>query len=216
MRSVRFTSAWVLRLVLSPLAAGFAQYVRVMDWIVERGVEKIPDGYFVRTRHSGGAVEYVFESGSAVRPAAGGFVLVLGQGPIGLMFTMLVKRTGATGSHRYYCRAARHCAALRGRIRLGSARHRTSRVKRNGSPDGRGADIVIVAASAPGIVQQAIACSRPGIADSAVRANSHRRSASKRPAPICALENECCSVATVLPWTFRRNRPIWCLAGSCR
>jgi L-iditol 2-dehydrogenase len=28
--------------------------------------------------------------------------------------------------------------------------------------DGRGADIVIVAASAPGIVEQAIACSRPG------------------------------------------------------
>ena len=28
--------------------------------------------------------------------------------------------------------------------------------------DGRGADLVIVAASAPGIVEQAIACSRPG------------------------------------------------------
>ena len=27
-----------------PAGGGFAQYVRVMDWIVERGVEKIPDG----------------------------------------------------------------------------------------------------------------------------------------------------------------------------
>src|ERR1700748_3147749 len=27
-----------------PAGGGFAQYVRVMDWIVDRGVEKIPDG----------------------------------------------------------------------------------------------------------------------------------------------------------------------------
>ena len=27
-----------------PAGGGFAQYVRVMDWIVERGVERIPDG----------------------------------------------------------------------------------------------------------------------------------------------------------------------------
>jgi len=27
-----------------PAGGGFSQYVRVMDWIVDRGVEKIPDG----------------------------------------------------------------------------------------------------------------------------------------------------------------------------
>ena len=27
-----------------PAGGGFSQYVRVMDWIVERGIEKIPDG----------------------------------------------------------------------------------------------------------------------------------------------------------------------------
>jgi len=27
-----------------PAGGGFAQYVRVMDWIVDRGVEKIPEG----------------------------------------------------------------------------------------------------------------------------------------------------------------------------
>jgi L-iditol 2-dehydrogenase len=35
-----------------PAGGGFAQYVRVMDWIVERGVEKIPDG----VPESGGSV----------------------------------------------------------------------------------------------------------------------------------------------------------------
>ena len=28
-----------------PAGGGFSQYVRVMDWIVQRGVEKIPDGF---------------------------------------------------------------------------------------------------------------------------------------------------------------------------
>ena len=27
-----------------PAGGGFSQYVRVMDWIVDRGIEKIPDG----------------------------------------------------------------------------------------------------------------------------------------------------------------------------
>ena len=48
---------------------------------------------------------------------------ILGQGPIGLMFTMLVKRTGAriaaTDTIAERLRAGR---ALRRRIRLGSAR----------------------------------------------------------------------------------------------
>ena len=30
-----------------PAGGGFAQYVRLMDWIVERGVERIPDGVSV-------------------------------------------------------------------------------------------------------------------------------------------------------------------------
>ena len=41
---------------------------------------------------------------------------------------------------------------------------------------------MIVAASAPGIVEQAIACSRPG-ADTLVRANLGQQNGSKYPAP---------------------------------
>ena len=52
-----------------PAGGGFSQYVRVMDWIVERGVEKIPDGVpfevaaFVEPR------QHLSESGGAVRSA---------------------------------------------------------------------------------------------------------------------------------------------------
>ena len=97
-----------------PAGGGFAQYVRVMDWIVERGVEKIPDGVsfdracFVEPR------EYLPERRRAVRSAARTtWSSILGQGPIGLIFTMLVKRTGARdGRHRHDAESPRAGAAL--------------------------------------------------------------------------------------------------------
>ena len=46
-----------------PAGGGFAQYVRVMDWIVERGVERIPRGCLLRARHPGRAAEYLSEGG---------------------------------------------------------------------------------------------------------------------------------------------------------
>ena len=48
----------------------------------------------------------------------------MGQGPIGLMFTMLVKRTGArVASTDTIAERRANCDAVRGRIHLGSARH---------------------------------------------------------------------------------------------
>jgi L-iditol 2-dehydrogenase len=86
----------------------------------------------------------------------------MGQGPIGLMFTMLVNRTGATVVATDTISERREISSRCGaRITLDP---RTSNVagevkKLTG---GRGADLVIVAVSAPGIVDQAIASSRPG------------------------------------------------------
>ena len=100
MRSARYKRVGVTA-GFEPAGGGFAQYVRVMDWIVERGVEKIPGRRVVRPGVLGGAGEHVPESGGAV--SIRGPVtrwLILGQGPIGLIFTMLVKRKGATTSWR--------------------------------------------------------------------------------------------------------------------
>src|SRR6202163_4123256 len=66
-----------------PAGGGFAQYVRVMDWIVERGVEKIPDGgtfdqaCFVETVHT------CLKGFKQCAPEAGEVAVILGQGPIG-------------------------------------------------------------------------------------------------------------------------------------
>ena len=78
-----------------PAGGGFAQYVRVMDWIVERGVEKIPDGISFERATLVEPLNTCLKAVVQCDPQPEDLVVVLGQGPIGLMFTMLAKRTGA-------------------------------------------------------------------------------------------------------------------------
>lgn len=146
-----------------PAGGGFAEYVRVMDWIVERGVEKIPDGVsFDRATF----VEPVNTCLKGLEKCAledEETVVVLGQGPIGLLFTMLLaQRPGARvyttdvlpGRLEKSARLGAAEALDAGKIDLGDEmRARTQ---------GRGADVAIVAATAPGIVEQAVAATRPG------------------------------------------------------
>src|SRR6202044_3542960 len=75
---------------------GFSQYVRVMDWIVERGVEKIPDGVSFDRACFVEPVNTCVKGVVQLDPGAEDVVVILGQGPIGLLFTALVQRSGAT------------------------------------------------------------------------------------------------------------------------
>ena len=145
-----------------PAGGGFAQYVRVMDWIVERGVEKIPPGVPFETACQVEPVNTCLKAVVAADPQPGETVAILGQGPIGLVFTMLVHRRGArvVATERL---AARRALALRfGAVQAWDPA-KTDVVKEiRRLTGGRGADLVIVAVSVPGIVDQAVACSRPG------------------------------------------------------
>jgi len=145
-----------------PAGGGFAQYVRVMDWIVERGVEKIPPGISFERATLVEPLNTCLKAVAQCDPQPDDFVVVLGQGPIGLMFTMLTRRTGArvAASDTIVERlqvAARCGAELTWNPLVTDVAAETRRLT-----GGRGADLVIVAVSVPGIVSQAIACSRPG------------------------------------------------------
>jgi L-iditol 2-dehydrogenase len=145
-----------------PAGGGFAQYVRVMDWIVERGVERIPDGVSFDLATLVEPLNTCLKAVRVCDPQPDDFVVILGQGPIGLIFTMLVNRTGARVAAtdtipERLALSQRSGAALSWDPRKLDVAGEVKRLT-----EGRGADLVIVATSRAGIVDQAIACSRPG------------------------------------------------------
>src|SRR5258706_1311511 len=73
---------------------GFAEYVRVMDWIVRGGVERIPDGISFEQACFVEPVNTCMKGIDTLRLAQGETVLVIGQGPIGLILAVLAKRAG--------------------------------------------------------------------------------------------------------------------------
>ena len=109
-----------------------------------------------------GAVPPVPVPSVAADPQPDDTVAVIGQGPIGLMFTMLARRTGARvlatdtiGSRLELARrfGAETAIDPRSEDLVAAARSLSG---------GRGADLVFVAVSASGVVEQAVRCSRPG------------------------------------------------------
>jgi L-iditol 2-dehydrogenase len=145
-----------------PAGGGFSQFVRVMDWIVERGVEKIPDGVPFERATLVEPLNTCLKAVVQCNPQAGEFVVIMGQGPIGLMFTMLVNRSGARVAATDTIPERRAVAARCGAELAWDPRSTDVAAEVRKLTEGRGADLVIVAASAPGIVEQAMACSRPG------------------------------------------------------
>lgn len=145
-----------------PAGGGFAQYVRVMDWIVERGVEKIPDGISFERATLVEPLNTCLKAVVQCDPRPDEFVVILGQGPIGLMFTMLVKRTGARIAVSDMIGERREVARRCGAEFAWDPKDVNVAAEVKRLTDGRGADLVIVAASVSGIVERALSCSRPG------------------------------------------------------
>jgi len=145
-----------------PAGGGFAQYIRIMDWIVDRGVELIPDGVSFDTACFVEPLNTCVKAVWMADPRPDELAVVMGQGPIGLLFTMLLKhkgiRTVATDTMPERRAFSQHFGASA----CWDPRTTDVAAECAALTEGRGADIVFIAASAPGIVEQAIRCTRPG------------------------------------------------------
>lgn len=145
-----------------PAGGGFSQYVRVMDWIVREGVERIPDGVSFEQASFVEPLNTCLKAVETSGASKGDVALVVGQGPIGLLFTMLLADRGvrvvATDTIESRLRLSRECGAERSFDPRGSdvAEELKQRTER------RGADLVFVATAVKGLVEQAVAVSRPG------------------------------------------------------
>ena len=145
-----------------PAGGGFAQYVRVMDWIVERGVEKIPDGVSFDEASFMEPLNTCLKAVEQCAPNAGDTVLVMGQGPIGLLFTMILAQRGCTVVVTDTIARRLALATECGAHYAWNAREVDAAESLRKLTEGRGADIVIVATAARGLVEEAVRCSRPG------------------------------------------------------
>ena len=145
-----------------PAGGGFAQYVRVMDWIVRRGVEKIPGGVSFDRACFVEPVNTCLKAVVQCDPQPGDCVVVMGQGPIGLLFTSLVRRRGADVVVTDTIARRRDLAVQFGAAEAWDPRSTDVVANVKARSGGRGADLVIVATSVPGLIEQAVRSSRPG------------------------------------------------------
>ena len=175
-----------------PAGGGFSQYVRAMDWIVERGVERIPEGVSFEQACFVEPVNTCVKGVKQIDPQPEDVVVILGQGPIGMIFTMIVARTGAKILATDMTPTRRDLARKFGAAEVFDPR--TGELEKNvkAMTDGRGADLVIVAASAKGIVEQAMACSRPGARVLLFAQTSHQERVEVSGADICVGERTLC------------------------
>ena len=145
-----------------PSGGGFAEYVRVMEWIVGKGVVRIPEGVSFEQASFVEPVNTCMKGIETLGLMRGETVLVIGQGPIGIILAVLARRCGARviTSDLF---PQRHTIAktfgLNENIDA-STSDTVETVKE--LTDGRGADAVILAVAGNGLIRPAMDATRPG------------------------------------------------------
>ena len=147
----------------APSGGGFAEYIRVMDFVVaNRGVVHIPDDVPFEQAAFIEPLNTVLKGVKLLNLAADDTVLVIGQGPIGLMHAALAKRTGARvlTSDLF---PERHAIAARFGLKEPIHAGTENVVERVfAATEGRGADAVILAVGGNGLIKTAMDAVRPG------------------------------------------------------
>jgi len=145
-----------------PNGGGFAQFVRAMPWVAERGMVAVPDDISFDEASFIEPVNTCIKAVEKARVAPGETAVVMGLGPIGLLLAMLSKLEGATviGSDPMPERRAKslslgvdHAVDPREGRLLEEIKLRAQ---------GRGADVVLVAVPIPAALNDALSLARPG------------------------------------------------------
>ncbi|MGA3293989.1 MAG: alcohol dehydrogenase catalytic domain-containing protein [Candidatus Acidiferrales bacterium] len=145
-----------------PNGGGFAEYVRAMPWIVERGMIALPPDVTFEEATFVEPVNTALKAIRKARVAAGETILVMGQGPIGMLLTMLAKNEGAT-VFTSDPMAGRRAASVRFGARESFDPGKTNLLdEMRRRTDGRGADAVLLAVPNPSLVSEALGLARPG------------------------------------------------------
>ena len=147
----------------APSGGGFAEYIRVMDFVVaNRGVVAIPDEVPFEQAAFIEPLNTVLKGVKLLNLASDDTVLVIGQGPIGLMHAALARRTGARvlTSDLF---PERHAIAAKFGLKEPIHAGTENVVERvMAATEGRGADAVILAVGGNALIKTAMDAARPG------------------------------------------------------
>ena len=80
----------------TPNGGGFAEYVKAMPWVAERGIVALPENVSFEEATFIEPINTILKAVEKARVTAGETVLVIGQGPIGILLASLSARSGAT------------------------------------------------------------------------------------------------------------------------
>ena len=145
-----------------PSGGGFAEYVRVLDWIVEKGTVRIPNGVSFEQAAFVEPVNTCMKGVDTLRLSRDETVLVIGQGPIGLILSVLARRTGARViTSDLYSQRLRISESFGLGLTVDASRTDVIKTVRE-MTDGRGADAVILAVGGNGLIRPAMDATRPG------------------------------------------------------
>lgn len=167
-----------------PSGGGFAEYFRVMDWIVKNGMIRVPDDVPFEQAAWIEPVNTCFKAIKNLHLQTDETVLVIGQGPIGILLASLAQRAGATvltsdlypSRHAVAAQFGLHHAIHAGEEDvLASVKIQTQ---------GRGADVVVVAVPGNGLIRAAMDIARPG-GRVVLFAATQRSEVSIDPADVC-------------------------------
>src|SRR5277367_5904402 len=79
----------------TPNGGGFAEYVKAMPWVAERGIVALPDNVSFEEATFIEPINTIVKAVQKARIVAGETVLIAGCGPIGLQLLMVAKLSGA-------------------------------------------------------------------------------------------------------------------------
>lgn len=150
----------------APSGGGFAEYIRVMDWIVgdgttPAGLIHVPDDIPFEQAAFIEPVNTCFKAIQLLSLEPDDTVLVIGQGSIGILLAALAHRTGATvlSSDMY---PERHAVAANYGLEHPLDARGDVVAACKAATEGRGVDVVLVAVGSDKLIQQAMDALRPG------------------------------------------------------
>jgi len=146
----------------TPNGGGFAQYVKAMPWVAERGIVALPDNVSFEEATFIEPINTIVKAVQKARITAGETVLIIGCGPIGLQLLMVSKLEGPKVYTSDPIPQRRAKSLTLGALESFDPTSGKLVDEVRARTDGRGADAVLVAVAHPSVVTDALATARPG------------------------------------------------------